>query len=67
MQRNTEDVAAVMDRAVSDFLAGRIRESVDGLDRVAAIRFASVYRNFEDLAEFEAELRRSRRSPQCRR
>lgn len=29
-----------------------------GLDRVAAIRFASVYRNFEDLDDFEAELRR---------
>ncbi|MCA1681038.1 MAG: hypothetical protein LC777_19915, partial [Actinobacteria bacterium] len=28
------------------------------LDRVAAIRFASVYRNFERLEEFEAELRR---------
>ena len=28
------------------------------LDRVAAIRFASVYRNFEGLEEFEAELRR---------
>jgi lipoprotein NlpI len=37
MQRSTEDVAAVMDRAVSDFLAGRIAESVAGLDRVAAL------------------------------
>ena len=33
------------------------------LDRVAAIRFASVYRNFEDLAEFEAELRRLESEP----
>ena len=33
------------------------------LDRVAAIRFASVYRNFEDLAQFEAELRRLESEP----
>ena len=33
------------------------------LDRVAAIRFASVYRNFSDLAEFEAELRRIESEP----
>jgi len=33
------------------------------LDRVAAIRFASVYRNFEDLTQFEAELRRLESEP----
>ena len=33
------------------------------LDRVAAIRFASVYRNFEGLDEFEAELRRVETEP----
>ena len=33
------------------------------LDRVAAIRFASVYRNFEGLEEFDAELRRLEREP----
>ena len=34
-----------------------------GLDRVAAIRFASVYRNFEGLDDFEAELRRLEQEP----
>ena len=34
-----------------------------GLDRVAAIRFASVYRNFEGLDDFEAELRRLEDQP----
>ncbi len=34
-----------------------------GLDRVAAIRFASVYRNFEGLDDFEAELRRLEEEP----
>ncbi len=33
------------------------------LDRVAAIRFASVYRNFEDLDDFESELRRLESEP----
>ena len=33
------------------------------LDRVAAIRFASVYRRFEDLSEFDAELQRIEREP----
>ena len=34
-----------------------------GLDRVAAIRFASVYRNFEGLDDFEAELRQLAEEP----
>ena len=34
-----------------------------GLDRVAAIRFASVYRNFDGLDDFEAELRRLEAEP----
>lgn len=34
-----------------------------GLDHVAAIRFASVYRNFDGLDDFEAELRRLEAEP----
>lgn len=34
-----------------------------GLDRVAAIRFASVYRNFDGLDDFESELRRLEEQP----
>jgi len=34
-----------------------------GLDRVAAIRFASVYRNFDAPGDFEAELRRLAAGP----
>jgi len=37
--------------------------ALNALDRVAAIRFASVYRNFEDLSQFEAELRRLEAEP----
>ena len=36
------------------------------LDKIAYIRFASVYKSFEDVAEFQdaiAEVRRERKSP----
>lgn len=35
-----------------------IMERLGGLDDVAYVRFASVYRSFTDVASFEAELRR---------
>jgi transcriptional repressor NrdR len=31
-------------------------EALKGLDKVAYIRFASVYRSFDDLGSFQAEL-----------
>jgi transcriptional repressor NrdR len=37
------------------------------LDRVAYVRFASVYRKFEDVAEFEAELERLETEPPLQR
>jgi transcriptional repressor NrdR len=37
------------------------------LDRVAYVRFASVYRKFEDVAEFEAELERLEAEPPLQR
>ena len=36
-QRPAEDPRSVLDRAIDDFLAGRIKESVTGFDRVAAL------------------------------
>jgi hypothetical protein len=38
-----------------------------GLDRVACVRFASVYKKFEDVAEFEAELERLESEPPLQR
>jgi transcriptional repressor NrdR len=38
-----------------------------GLDRVAYVRFASVYKKFEDVAEFEAELERLEAEPPLQR
>ena len=36
-QRSTENPRDVLDRAIADFLAGRVKESVTGFDRVAAL------------------------------
>ena len=36
-QRSTDNPRAVLDRAIDDFLAGRVKESVTGFDRVAAL------------------------------
>jgi transcriptional repressor NrdR len=38
-----------------------------GIDRVAYVRFASVYKKFEDVAEFEAELERLESEPPLQR
>ena len=37
LQRSTENSRDVLDRAIDDFLAGRVKESVTGFDRVAAL------------------------------
>jgi transcriptional repressor NrdR len=49
--------------AGSDRIGELALRSLIVLDRVAAIRFASVYRRFDDLGEFEAELRRLEAEP----
>jgi len=36
-QRSTENPRDVLDRAIDDFLAGRVKESVTGFDRVAVL------------------------------
>ena len=36
-QRPAEDARSVLDRAIDDFLAGRVKESVTGFDRVVAL------------------------------
>jgi transcriptional repressor NrdR len=51
--------------------AGRVGElalrGLRALDRVAYVRFASVYKKFEDVAEFEAELERLESEPPLQR
>jgi transcriptional repressor NrdR len=47
------------EREISSQLIGeKVMEQLRGLDDVAYVRFASVYRSFQDLSEFRAELDR---------
>ncbi|MBI4492326.1 MAG: transcriptional repressor NrdR [Chloroflexi bacterium] len=48
------DVLEVPSRVVGDLVVEKLR----GLDKVAYIRFASVYRAFADISSFEEELRK---------
>ncbi|MBA3300585.1 MAG: transcriptional repressor NrdR [Thermoleophilaceae bacterium] len=63
-----DEIAQEVRRAGGELGAERVGElalrGLIGVDRVAAIRFASVYRRFDDLAEFEAELRRLETEPE---
>jgi transcriptional repressor NrdR len=40
------------------FIGNLVMEELKGLDKVAYIRFASVYRSFEDIREFGEEIAR---------
>ena len=54
------------EREVTGRLVGdMVMEELHGLDEVAYVRFASVYRSFQDITEFQEEIHRlrSRRSP----
>jgi transcriptional repressor NrdR len=73
-----EQLEALVDRIVAELRAeggtadtGRVGElalrGLKELDRVAYVRFASVYRKFEDVAEFEAELERLEAEPPLQR
>ena len=42
----------------SEFLGGLIMDALKELDKVAYVRFASVYRSFEDIREFGEEIAR---------
>jgi transcriptional repressor NrdR len=73
-----DELEALVDRIVAELRAeggtadtGRVGElalrGLKELDRVAYVRFASVYRKFEDVAEFEAELERLEAEPPLQR
>lgn len=40
----------------TSFIGEKLMEALKGLDKVAYIRFASVYRSFRDVESFQAEL-----------
>jgi transcriptional repressor NrdR len=74
----TESVDAAIDRieerlvtlgereVASDYIGELVMRELKRLDKVAYIRFASVYRNFEDLDEFSDAIREVRK-PRVRR
>jgi transcriptional repressor NrdR len=51
--------ADVPSRAIGEVVMARLKQ----MDKVAYIRFASVYRNFTDLGSFEKELKELQREP----
>jgi len=43
----------------------RVMEALRNLDEVAYVRFASVYRSFQDLSEFQEEIDKLKKSPEA--
>ena len=42
----------------SDFIGNQVMDNLKQIDKVAYVRFASVYRSFEDIREFGEEIAR---------
>lgn len=58
------DINAAFDTEVnSQFIGERVMYYLAELDQVAYVRFASVYRHFEDAEDFIKELQRMRQNP----
>ena len=52
------------EREVTGRLIGdRVMEELHGLDEVAYVRFASVYRSFQDITEFQEEIQKLKSRP----
>ncbi len=45
------------------YVGDLVMEELHGLDEVAYVRFASVYRSFQDITEFQKEIQRLRSRP----
>ena len=44
-------------------VGGMVMEELHGLDEIAYVRFASIYRSFQDITEFQEEIQRLRSRP----
>lgn len=56
---------ALGEREVKSLVIGeKVMEELRRLDQVAYVRFASVYRSFQDLSEFQEEIDRLQKDPQ---
>jgi transcriptional repressor NrdR len=55
---------ATGEREVNSRVLGElVMDSLKSMDKVAYVRFASVYRSFEDIAEFQAAIERLQAEP----
>jgi transcriptional repressor NrdR len=51
----------------SSFIGDLVIEELHALDEVAYVRFASIYRSFQDITEFQDEIDRLKTRPNSRR
>jgi len=64
INRIKHSLRATGEREVSSMMVGEaVMKELRRLDQVAYVRFASVYRSFQDLAEFKAEIERLSAQP----
>ena len=64
MGRMLHKLRTMGEREVPSRLVGElVMEELRGLDEVAYIRFASVYRSFQDVTEFQKEVNRLQKQP----
>lgn len=64
IERTMHRLQTLGEREVESRLIGDlVMEELRGLDEVAYIRFASVYRSFQDVTEFQEEVQRLRAMP----
>lgn len=65
INRIKHSLRATGEREVSSMTVGEaVMKELRRLDQVAYVRFASVYRSFQDLAEFKAEIERLSSQPE---
>ena len=61
-----QNLRATGEREVKSRVLGElVMDSLKDLDKVAYVRFASVYRSFEDIAEFQAAIERLQAEPEA--
>jgi transcriptional repressor NrdR len=61
-----EDIFRVFEKDVpSEFIGDTVARHLKNIDKIAYIRFASVYRRFEDVGEFIEEARGVKEMPVC--
>jgi transcriptional repressor NrdR len=67
LERITHRLQTAGEREVESGVVGElVMEELRSLDEVAFVRFASIYRSFQDVTEFQDEIRRLRTTPDPR-